>query len=286
LKPSKSGKGRGRKAAKARKQDKAPKQDRARQRAKAAAAELVRQREAAERLYQVALVLVELAEKREKALDRRDKLANRRDKAAAQRDQLANERERVNGRSAGPAAERVSGTIGGSASVGMDEAQGSAELERARLEALLQRAHLDPLTGAFRREAGRLALRNEIDRARRGDLRFVLAFVDVDDLKTFNDEQGHAAGDHLLRTLVAVLRANLRSYDPIVRMGGDEFVCGIAAIDVEEVQHRFDVINQSLRHAVGAGISVGFATLTSNETLDELTARADEALLAAKRKRG
>jgi diguanylate cyclase (GGDEF)-like protein len=165
-----------------------------------------------------------------------------------------------------------------------DEADEYA-LELARLEAELQRAHLDALTGAFRREMGRLALRNEIERARRADGKFVIAFIDVDGLKGVNDRDGHAAGDRVLRTLAATMRANLRSYDPIVRFGGDEFICGIASIDPGEVQHRIGVIDQSLRHATGVGITAGLATLTSNESLDELTARADAALIEAKRNR-
>ena len=137
-----------------------------------------------------------------------------------------------------------------------------AALERARLEAELQRAHLDALTGAFRREMGRLALRNEIERARRADGKFVIAFIDVDGLKGVNDRDGHAAGDRILRTLAATMRANLRSYDPIVRFGGDEFICGISSIDPGEVQHRIGVIDQSLRNATGVGITAGLAAMT------------------------
>ena len=133
------------------------------------------------------------------------------------------------------------------------------ELERARLEAERQRAHLDALTGALRREVGRLALRNEIERARRADGKFVVAFIDVDGLKGVNDRDGHAAGDRVLRTLAAIMRANLRPYDPIVRFGGDEFVCGIASIDPGEVQHRIGVMDQSLRNATGVGITAGLA---------------------------
>ena len=96
---------------------------------------------------------------------------------------------------------------------------------------------------------GRLALRNEIERARRADGKFVVAFIDVDGLKGVNDRDGHAAGDRVLRTLAAIMRANLRPYDPIVRFGGDEFVCGIASIDPGEVQHRIGVMDQSLRNA-------------------------------------
>ena len=159
------------------------------------------------------------------------------------------------------------------------------ELERARLEAELQRAHLDALTGALRREVGRLALRNEIERARRADGKFVIAFIDVDGLKGVNDRDGHAAGDRVLRMLAAIMRANLRPYDPIVRFGGDEFVCGIASIDTGEVQHRIGVMDQSLRNATGVGITAGLAQLTSNESVDELTERADAALIEAKHSR-
>jgi hypothetical protein len=75
------------------------------------------------------------------------------------------------------------------------------------------------------------------------------------------------------------MRANLRAYDPIVRFGGDEFICGISSIDSDEVEHRIGVIDQSLRAATGVGITAGLATLTANESLDELTCKADAALI-------
>jgi diguanylate cyclase (GGDEF)-like protein len=237
--------------------------------------------EIAEAMYRAALARGEIAEAREKTAGERDSIANTRDRTAVERDSIANSRDRI-------AVERVSIanprlTAGRDAPV---EDSGDAALERARLEAELQRAHLDALTGAFRREMGRLALRNEIERARRADGKFVIAFIDVDGLKGVNDRDGHAAGDRVLRTLAASMRANLRPYDPIVRFGGDEFVCGISSIDTVEVQHRIAVIDQSLRNATGVGITAGLATLTSNESLDELTERADAALIEAKRNRG
>ena len=219
-------------------------------------------------------------EARERAAAERDAIANLRDRAGAERDAIANTRDKA-------AAERdsVASTRRPAAEDGAVE-HPDADLERARLEAELQRAHLDGLTGAFRRGSGRLALRNEIERARRADGRFVIAFVDVDGLKGVNDQEGHAAGDRVLRTLAATMRANLRPYDPIVRFGGDEFVCGISSIDPGEVQHRIGVIDQSLRSATGVGITAGLASLTSNESLEELTAKADAALVEAKRHRG
>jgi diguanylate cyclase (GGDEF)-like protein len=161
-----------------------------------------------------------------------------------------------------------------------------AARERARLEAELHSAHLDHLTGAFRREMGTLALTQEIERARRGDGRFVIAFVDVDGMKRVNDRDGHAAGDHVLKTLVWTMRSKLRSFDPVVRYGGDEFVCGLGGADLDEVERRFDVIGRAVEQEVGVGISVGLAGLAPDETLDHLTARADAALLVAKQRRG
>jgi diguanylate cyclase (GGDEF)-like protein len=254
------------------------------------------ERAAAERLA-VVEARERAADARDTALTERDSLANERDRLAAERDTAANERDcRAAERDAAVsererrAVEREAAVdgriaaIAGKPAAGVEETDEQA-LERAQLEAQLQRAHLDGLTGAYRREVGRLALRNEIERARRSDGRFVIAFIDVDGLKGVNDREGHAAGDRVLRTLAATMRANLRSYDPIVRYGGDEFVCGVAQVDTVEVQHRLGVIDQSLRHATGVGITAGLAAMSGNETLEQLTERADAALLEAKRGR-
>ncbi len=249
-----------------------------------------RQIDAKDRAATERLAVVEARERaadaRDKALTERDGLANERDRRAAERDGLANERDRraAEREAAWPTARTPKPGANGSGAAAEDDDE-DPELERARLEAQLQRAHLDGLTGAYRREVGRLALRNEIERARRSDGRFVIAFIDVDGLKGVNDRDGHAAGDKVLRTLAATMRANLRTYDPIVRYGGDEFVCGVASIDPSEVQHRIGVIDQSLRHSTGVGITAGLASMVGNETLEELTERADAALLEAKRSR-
>jgi diguanylate cyclase (GGDEF)-like protein len=162
-----------------------------------------------------------------------------------------------------------------------DDRSDAAETQ-AGLEAELDAARLDALTGALRRDLGTLMLTNEIDRARRADGRFVLAYVDIDDMKGLNDRDGHAAGDEALRSLVSIMRANLRSFDPVVRYGGDEFVCGIGGVGIADAERRFEAIDAALRRELGVGISVGVAALKGDESLDELTARADARLLDAK----
>jgi diguanylate cyclase (GGDEF)-like protein len=161
-----------------------------------------------------------------------------------------------------------------------------AAMDRRHAQAELERAHTDDLTGAYRRAAGITALQNEVDRARRSGERLVLAFVDVDGLKATNDREGHAAGDARLRDVVHAMRSKLRSYEPIVRFGGDEFLCSIAGIKLEAAKARFAEIGLALESRDQPGsMSVGFAVLRSHETLGELIERADATLMEAQASR-
>ena len=164
-------------------------------------------------------------------------------------------------------------------------ARTAASAERARLQAEVHGAYLDDLTGAFRRDPGMHALTLEIDRARWGDGRFVLALVDVNGLTAVNEQAGYSTGDHVLRTLAATMRTCLRSFDPIVRLGGDHFACGMSGADVEDADRRLDGIRHSLHADTGVAISVGRAALADGDALEEVTARAEAALLDAKRSR-
>jgi PleD family two-component response regulator len=78
------------------------------------------------------------------------------------------------------------------------------------------------------------------------------------------------------------MRSKLRPFDPIIRYGGDEFLCGMGSIDFGDAQQRFHEIDAALQAEVDVGISFGLATLAEGETADQLTARADALLLEAK----
>jgi diguanylate cyclase (GGDEF)-like protein len=140
------------------------------------------------------------------------------------------------------------------------------------------------LTGALRRDRGAVDLQREIDRANRSDGLLILAFVDVDGLKAINDTHGHGAGDRALCAVGAALLGGLRSYDVVVRYGGDEFLCGLPGSDLDGAQRRFDAVARTLAEQnPGASVSIGLAELANPDTLDALTARADASLYAARR---
>jgi diguanylate cyclase (GGDEF)-like protein len=144
--------------------------------------------------------------------------------------------------------------------------------EREQASAELQAAHIDELTGAYRREMGALLLRHEVERSLRLDAPLVFAFVDVDQLKSINDREGYAAGDELLRSLAVALHTSLRPYDPLVRMGGDEFVCALSDTKPEDARVRFDEINDSLE---SGSFTVGLSTARSGDTVATLIDRSN-----------
>jgi diguanylate cyclase (GGDEF)-like protein len=154
---------------------------------------------------------------------------------------------------------------------------------RDRAQAALEReaSEIDELTHVRRRGAGMEQLQKEIDRARRAVESLVVTFVDVDGLKEVNDTEGHLAGDSLLIAVADSLRAGLRSYDLIMRFGGDEFVCVLPNTDVEGVRGRFADVSAALAAGPAAGaITVGFAALIDSDSAEDLIRRADADLLA------
>ena len=145
---------------------------------------------------------------------------------------------------------------------------------------------IDPLTGALGRAHGTMVLGREINRARHGNGKLVLAFVDVDGLKDVNDGGGHAAGDLLLRQVVAAIQKHLRSYDPVTRVGGDEFICALIDATAEDARSRFEEIQATLSRAQpGASLSFGLAELRPEDSLHELTARGRAAVDESKQRR-
>jgi diguanylate cyclase (GGDEF)-like protein len=124
-----------------------------------------------------------------------------------------------------------------------------------------------------------------MDRARRVSEKLVVGFIDVDGLKRVNDADGHGAGDALLITVAECLRTGLRSYDLIVRFGGDEFLCVLPKIDLGTVRDRFSEVSSALAATPSHGsITVGFAELVDDDSTADLIGRADADLLAQRQK--
>jgi diguanylate cyclase (GGDEF)-like protein len=150
-----------------------------------------------------------------------------------------------------------------------------------RLESMLRE---DALTGLLNRRAILSQLGGTISGARRHGHPLSVAMVDLDDFKSINDAYGHAAGDEVLIAAVRAMRAHLRAEDQLGRLGGEEFLVilpetddGAAALVAEKLREEV----AAAQGPVAVTCSVGVATW-ADETPEQLLARADEALYAAK----
>ena len=222
---------------------------------------------------------------RDRMADDRDRMADERDRLAEGRDNAAEQRDRPGRRLSATEAQRASDDRERAARDRADAARDRRRAARDREQSARDReeAGIDGLTGALRRDLGLSDLAHEIDRARRSDGHLVLAFVDVDRLKATNDLRGHAAGDELLRDVGAALRSGLRSYDLVIRYGGDEFLCALPGTDIEAARRRFDEVARELTERnARASVSTGFAEFEDADTPDRLIARADAALYAGR----
>lgn len=224
-----------------------------------------------------------VADARDLASEARGVAAEARDSRATARDNRAETRER-------DVAEVDEGAASDRAEARQDRrgAEGDrADADADRLAALSDRvvsaaeravSSIDGLTGVHRRDAGTVELEREVARAKRTGHSYVVAFVDVDGLKAKNDSLGHRAGDRLLRSVADTMRSNLRSYDLIVRFGGDEFVCGLTDLNVKDAAERFSHVNSALERTEKASVTVGLALLQGSESLESVIERADTAL--------
>lgn len=168
---------------------------------------------------------------------------------------------------------------------GTDREFGQSDREESRQDR--EHAATDELTGARRRGVGLEDLQREIDRARRTGASLVAAYVDVDGLKAVNDEHGHHAGDELLQAVVEGLRRDMRSYDLLVRLGGDEFLCVLTGVDADEATRRFERLGSKLTPGpTKRSFSIGLGELRDGEGPQELVDRADQDLLARRARGG
>jgi diguanylate cyclase (GGDEF)-like protein len=230
------------------------------------------------------------ADDRDRRGDDRDLVSDRRDETAAARDRRAEEREQSSDLfDPGAASDRVGARRDreGSASDRMqaEDDRRAASADRAISTRERAASFIDGLTGVHRREAGIAELKREMARAKREKRPLVVAYLDVDGLKAINDSLGHAAGDRVLREVGGSLRAHLRDYDLIIRWGGDEFLCGLVGLSVEDAVARFELVHSHLAASDRASITVGFAELKADDSLQTLVARADASLYKQREQR-
>ncbi|NII56531.1 diguanylate cyclase [Luteibacter sp. SG786] len=167
--------------------------------------------------------------------------------------------------------------------------------ERIRMEQLVRyQATHDALTGLPNRMLFRERMEEAIATGA-DDTRYALAYVDIDGFKAVNDEQGHAAGDELLKAIAGRIDARTRATDTVARLGGDEFAvllhdtpdgatalarCQVLCEAIGE-PYTLDVGEQRLPVRIGA--SIGVTLFERGADYDDVVIAADVAMYVAKR---
>lgn len=164
---------------------------------------------------------------------------------------------------------------------------------RANYEVSLSMALTDSLTGLYNRRYLEAHLQKLMNKNKESKKVLAVLLLDIDHFKQVNDQNGHNVGDEVLRTFAFRLKDNLRSFDLVARMGGEEFVA-ILPDTSEEMAHfiaerlRRSIAENPIKCSAAGGelnisTSIGGA-LISDEcgSVQEAIDRADKQLYVAK----
>ncbi|MEM7651225.1 MAG: PleD family two-component system response regulator [Pseudomonadota bacterium] len=164
---------------------------------------------------------------------------------------------------------------------------------RASFEVSLSMALTDSLTGLYNRRYLEVHLDKLLKKNQESKKSLAVLMIDIDHFKPVNDTHGHKAGDEALKIFAKRLMDNLRSFDLVARMGGEEFV----AILPDVSERRTYMVAERLRRAIAdepfdVGAEGGPIDVTTSiggtiidfedHTVVEVLERADKALYEAK----
>jgi diguanylate cyclase (GGDEF)-like protein len=155
-------------------------------------------------------------------------------------------------------------------------------------ERLRAEADLDSLTGLANRRRFRTALSREVERWRRYGVPCALLLLDIDYMKSINDQFGHPAGDLVIRHIANVLSDVSRDNDTAARLGGEEFALLLANVNGEKAAQaaerlRLALAEQAVPSVGQVSVSVGVAACPEHANSERtLYTASDRALYVAK----
>lgn len=157
---------------------------------------------------------------------------------------------------------------------------------------LYRNARTDALSGLSNRQALQEYLKQTIADSEKMHTEFAFLFLDFDDFKAVNDSLGHDIGDQVIREASQVLVSEIRNYDFVARVGGDEFVIILKHYDtIEALGSEIDELQNALKGVdlagdynihINSSIGVSFYPKDGDDYVS-LMQKADIAMFQAKR---
>ena len=169
----------------------------------------------------------------------------------------------------------------------------SVALERDSVQRKISHiAFHDTLTGSPNRASLSLYLAEEMERARAGVASGTILFIDIDDLKTVNDNFGHSAGDTIIAAASRYIISAVGKEAFVSRIGGDEFLVVIPGVNTRKKAERIAdkvVRGLSKEYEVGSekihlSASIGVLVYPDDGNVaEDVLKKADTAMYAAKK---
>ena len=152
---------------------------------------------------------------------------------------------------------------------------------------LEQLSKIDPLTGIANRHLLNNTFIKEIARAQRYHSQLSIIMIDVDHFKSINDNFGHVAGDHILKTIAHLMSTTIRTNDMVGRWGGEEFLILCPETDLNGASQLAENIRQKIAHFDfgifrNVTVSLGVAEYQDKQSPEKFVKKADDALYVAK----
>ena len=151
--------------------------------------------------------------------------------------------------------------------------------DRKRQEdALREQSVRDPLTGCYNRRY----LEQMEPELESSDSPFGCIFIDIDHFKQYNDLHGHAMGDQTLVRMSRFLMRQVRAEEPVIRLGGDEFLLVLHPADEDAVEMVARRLQLAAIRTAPVPFSLGWTARRAGESLQDTVNRADQRLLSVR----
>ena len=163
-------------------------------------------------------------------------------------------------------------------------------LTKTRLEAeeMNELAHRDSLTGVGSKLAYDQQVAKLSEEMRRGEARYGIVMIDMNDLKKLNDTYGHERGNDAIRKTCSTI-CDVFAHSPVYRFGGDEFVVVVKGSDyenIEELVKKFCSVASASEGQPWERINaaIGYALYDGEDTVDDVFRKADNRMYEQKKK--
>lgn len=129
----------------------------------------------------------------------------------------------------------------------------------------------------------------ELNRMKRNNKSFSLAYIDLDNFKQVNDEHGHLEGNRALKTIADTIKSKIRLIDIIARMGGDEFILLLPETDLHQSKTVIEKVKQELEEVMKTEhwpvtFSIGVVTvIKAPSSIDEVVRMSDSLMYSVKK---